>query len=207
MRECDCYTSNHILYFVVGRVITYAFILSAGSQSLRASRKCAYLRTWQWQMTFTAAANWCRASHNAYVIVYVYPPARRMQCVANDFRDRINSHNIRSKKKKREKKHTLTSLKLSASVANVEFTTDGLFLTLGKIMPPFLDAAGFVAVPLPCGMALMFGPAVAPLRLTFTVTVLLLLPVGVVDGNVVIGSGGSVKSSKIENLLMKKPHI
>lgn len=63
-------------------------------------------------------------------------------------------------------------------------TTDGLFLTLGKMMPPFRDAVGFADVPLPCGMALMFGTVVAgaPLRLTFTFTVLLLLPVGVVDG-------------------------
>lgn len=100
---------------------------------------------------------------------------------------------------------TLTSLKLSASVAIVEFTTDGLFLTLGKMIPPLRDTAGLAAVPLPCGIALMFGTAVegtpvAPVRLTFTLTVLLLLPVGVVDGYVVIGSGGSVKSSNIANL-------
>lgn len=67
-------------------------------------------------------------------------------------------------------------------------------------MPPFRETVGFVTVPLPCGIVLMFAPAAAPLRLTLTVTVLLLLPVGVVDGYVVTGNGGSVKSSKIENL-------
>lgn len=36
--------------------------------------------------------------------------------------------------------HTFTSLKLRISVANVELTTDGLFLTLGNIMPPLRDA-------------------------------------------------------------------
>lgn len=38
---------------------------------------------------------------------------------------------------------TLISLKLKTSVVNVEFTTDGLFLTLGNIMPPLRDI-GFV---------------------------------------------------------------
>lgn len=52
----------------------------------------------------------------------------------------------------------------------------------------------------------MLGTAVAcvppaAFGLTFTLTVLVLLPVGVADGYVVMGSGGSVKSSKMENLL------
>lgn len=35
---------------------------------------------------------------------------------------------------------TFTSLKLKMSVVNVELPTEGLFFTLGNIMPPFLDA-------------------------------------------------------------------
>lgn len=42
------------------------------------------------------------------------------------------------------------SLKLNVSVANVEFANDGLFLTLGKIIPPFRDT-GFVVDEFPCG--------------------------------------------------------
>lgn len=34
---------------------------------------------------------------------------------------------------------TLTSLKLKMSVVNVELPTDGLFFTLGNIIPPFRD--------------------------------------------------------------------
>lgn len=45
---------------------------------------------------------------------------------------------------------TLTSLKLRASAVKVVFTTAGLFLTLGKITPPFRDTLfailGFVDV-------------------------------------------------------------
>lgn len=41
---------------------------------------------------------------------------------------------------------TLTSLKLNASAVNVVFTTDGLFLTLGNIIPPFLDKGFGVVV-------------------------------------------------------------
>lgn len=40
---------------------------------------------------------------------------------------------------------TLTSLKDRASVEKVVFKTEGLFLTLGKMIPPFLDV-GFVVV-------------------------------------------------------------
>lgn len=39
---------------------------------------------------------------------------------------------------------TLTSLKLKMSVVNVELPTDGLFLTLGNIIPPFRDVALFM---------------------------------------------------------------
>lgn len=38
---------------------------------------------------------------------------------------------------------TFTSLKLRMSVVNVELPTDGLFFTLGKMMPPFRDAGLF----------------------------------------------------------------
>lgn len=38
---------------------------------------------------------------------------------------------------------TLTSLKPKMSVVNVELPTDGLFFTLGNMMPPFLDIALF----------------------------------------------------------------
>lgn len=45
---------------------------------------------------------------------------------------------------------TFTSLKLSESAVKVVFTTAGLFLTLGKITPPFRDTLlailGFVDV-------------------------------------------------------------
>lgn len=100
-------------------------------------------------------------------------------------------------------------------MANVEFTTDGLFLTLGNMMPPLRDTAGFaddeVAEPLPCGIALMLATvadddvAEAPAG----PAVLMPLPVGVVDGYVVMGSGGSVKSSKMANLevLQKKMYL
>lgn len=52
-------------------------------------------------------------------------------------------------------------------------------------MPPLRDAVGFDPVPLPCGIALMFGAIVAPaaeLALMLTVIVLLLAAFGVVVG-------------------------
>lgn len=89
----------------------------------------------------------------------------------------------------------MTSLKLSASVANVELATDGLFLTLGKIIPPLRVAVGLpvaAVVPLPpCGMALRLGRVVVaaetPPAVTLTVTVLLLLPLGADDDDDVDG--------------------
>lgn len=45
------------------------------------------------------------------------------------------------------KELTLTSLKLRMSVVNVELTTDGLFLTLGKMIPPFRETGFVVLVP------------------------------------------------------------
>lgn len=100
---------------------------------------------------------------------------------------------------------TFTSLKPSKSVENVELTTDGLFLTLGKMMPPLRDN-GFVVLALTLvGMAfdwmVLAGNAFAPAAAGESV----------VDdedngddegdaGNVVVGSGGSVNSSIREYL-------
>lgn len=95
-------------------------------------------------------------------------------------------------------------------MVNVELTTDGLFFTLGNMMPPLRDNNGFVVLALPLiGMAFDWivpvGNVLAP---TFA---------GVVlveddddddggaeddddDENVVVGSGGSVNSSIKEYL-------
>lgn len=100
---------------------------------------------------------------------------------------------------------TFTSLSLITSVVNVELTTDGLFLTLGKIMPPLRDN-GFVAFALALiGIAFdAIMPGGNRLPPAFDGVVLV---EGSVDGsaddeaaNVVVGSGGSVNSSINEYL-------
>lgn len=92
-------------------------------------------------------------------------------------------------------------------MVNVELTTDGLFFTLGNMMPPLRDN-GFVAL---CGMAfdwiVLAGNALAPL---FGGVVLVEDVADDGEGgadeddeNVVVGSGGSVNSSIKEYLEWK----
>lgn len=82
----------------------------------------------------------------------------------------------------------------------MELTTDGLFLTLGKIIPPFLDI-GLEVVPFPYGIVLAFCNVAALLLILFILPFTLFGSPGVVvTGYVVVGIGGSVKSSNIEYL-------
>lgn len=96
-------------------------------------------------------------------------------------------------------------------MVNVEFTTDGLFFTLGKMMPPLRDN-GFVALAL-VGMAFAWiGPAPAPAfgnKLTIVAGVVLDVDddddddvngADDADAKVVVGNGKSVNSSTKEYL-------
>lgn len=93
--------------------------------------------------------------------------------------------------------HTLISLKLRISVANVELTTDGLFLTLGKMTPPFRETVGFDDV---LALAFTFGGNVLYGTVVVIVGPVVVAAVDDVGGYVVVGIGGSVKSSSIEYL-------
>lgn len=80
-------------------------------------------------------------------------------------------------------------------------------MTLGKMIPPFLEI-GFEVVPFPYGIVLLFGAIVVAIlklllfMLPIISLMLFLIAVVEIDGYVVIGIGGSVKSSNNEYLIM-----
>jgi hypothetical protein len=88
-------------------------------------------------------------------------------------------------------KHTLTSFNVNASAVNVVFTTDGLFLTLGKMIPPLRDNLAVVAFTMACVILMMLLPAIDGNVDTGD---------DIVAGNVVVGNT-SVKSSTTEYLI------
>jgi hypothetical protein len=88
-------------------------------------------------------------------------------------------------------KHTLTSFNVNASAVNVVFTTDGLFLTLGKMIPPLRDNLAVVAFTMACVILMMLLPAIDGNVDTDD---------DIVAGNVVVGNT-SVKSSTTEYLI------
>jgi hypothetical protein len=83
---------------------------------------------------------------------------------------------------------------VNASVVNVEFTTDGLFFTLGKMMPPLRDNLAVVPLAMAWVMLMIVLPAIEG-RVEDADE-----EVGGAAGKVVVGNA-SVKSSTTEYLM------